>query len=123
MVAGLISVRELTSERIKKMEILAERLSNGLMEHANNLSLPLSINRNGSLMNIFFKEEPPTEITLAREDAELITNFFLAALNHGLLLAPRGKISLSTVMDEELIDAVVQRCGAAMQDVADEVRT
>ena len=34
---------------------------------------------------------------------------------------PRGKISLSTVMDETLIDSVVQRCAAAMEDVAEEV--
>lgn len=121
MVAGLISVRELTSERITKMGILAKRLCNGLMNHASNLKLPLSINRNGSLINLFFMEEPPATTAFAREDAEFVTNFFLAALNHGLLLAPRGKISLSTVMDETLIDSVVQRCAAAMEDVAEEV--
>ncbi len=42
-------------------------------------------------------------------------------LNHGLFVAPRGLIALSTVMDEQLIDEVVEKASAAMNDTASEL--
>ena len=121
MAAGAVSVRELTAERIVRMDALAARLCNGLATHASNLRLPLSIRREGSLLNILFAAEEPQEAAQRRKDAEAMHLFFLAALNHGLLMAPRGLICLSTVMDEALIDTVVQRAAAAMEDVAEEL--
>ncbi len=44
--------------------------------------------------------------------------FHLAALNHGLMFAPRGMMALATVLDEALIDEAIERAGAAMSDVA-----
>ncbi|MXY55490.1 MAG: aminotransferase class III-fold pyridoxal phosphate-dependent enzyme [Gammaproteobacteria bacterium] len=119
MAAGLVSVRHLTSERIERMDQLAARLATGLTAHASNLSLPLSIKRNGSLMNVFFTTDEP-RAPGRREDAQVMHLFFLAALNHGLVVAPRGLISLSTVMDEGLVDNVVRRAAAAMEDVVEE---
>jgi glutamate-1-semialdehyde aminotransferase len=49
--------------------------------------------------------------------------FHLAALNRGLLLAPRGMVALSTVMTAELVDDAVERAAAAMRDVAIELST
>ena len=121
MTAGLVSVRELTAARIERMDALAIRLADRLTTHASNLSLPLSINRNGSLLNLFFTPEPPRAVAPQREDARLMHLFFLAALNHGLMVASRGLIALSTVMDEALIDAVAQRAAEAMEDVAAEM--
>lgn len=121
MAAGVVSVRELTSERIQRMDRLAARLATGLATHASNLRLPLSIRRNGSLMNVIFTAGEPHAPGQGREDAEAMHLFFLAALNHGLALAPRGLICLSTVMDEALIDTVVQRAASAMEDVVEEM--
>ena len=121
MAAGVVSVRELTSDRIERMDRLARRLANGLATHASNLRLPLSIRRNGSLMNVFFTTDEQHVPGQGREDAQAMHLFYLAALNHGLSLAPRGLICLSTVMDEALIDTVVQRAASAMEDVVDEM--
>ncbi len=121
MVAGTISVRELTAERIKRMDMLAARLCEGLATHARNLRLPLSINRNGSLINLFFMANEPQAVASGREDAETMRLFFLAALNHGLMMAPRGLICLSTVMDKALIETVVQRAASAMVDVVQQI--
>ncbi len=96
------------------MDVLAERLRHGLATHASNLKLPLSINRNGSLVNLFFTANEPRAGTPGREDAEAMHLFFLAALNHGLMTASRGLIHLSTVMDEALIDTVAQRVAEQM---------
>ena len=111
MTAGVVSVRELTAARIEKMDALAQRLADGLLRHASNLDLPISINRRGSLLNLHFDEAASAERT---------AKFHLAALNHGLMAAPRGMFALSTVMDEALIDDVVHRAAAAMQDVVED---
>ena len=119
MAAGVVSVRELTAARIETMDRLAERLANGLVTQASNLDLPISINRHGSLLNLFFTEADSSAAS-RREAEKRMDNFHLAALNHGLMVASRGMMALSTVMDEALIDEVVRRAAAAMQDVAEE---
>ena len=119
MTAGVVSVRELTVARIETMARLAGRLADGLSTHASNLDLPISINRNGSLLNLLFTEADSSAAS-RRKAAERIEMFHLAALNHGLMVASRGMMALSTVMDEALIDEVVRRAAAAMRDVAEE---
>jgi len=116
MCAGAVSVRELTAERIAGMERLAMRLKKGLAEAAFAAGLPLSINHVGSILNLFFTAQRVTTVQ-ERTDTEIIAAFHLAAMNHGLFLAPRGLMALSTVMTEEVIDEVVARAAAAMQDV------
>ena len=113
MAAGVVSVRELTAARIERMDQLAARLHERLATHASNLRLPLAINRSGSLLNLSFTSDESSA------GAEATHLFFLAALNHGLMAAPRGLMCLSTVMDEALIDTVAQRAAAAMEDVAE----
>ena len=115
--AGIASLKELTRERIEAMDRLGERLARGLKDAATAVELPFSARRIGSLMNIFFLNDPPKP-TIARDDAKLIGEFHLAALNHGLFIAPRGLIALSTVMTDELISEIVERASAALQDVA-----
>lgn len=119
MAAGLVSVRELTQTRIDQMGELCARLDTSLTASANQLGLPISINRSGSLMNIFFSKKAGVA-GLVRTDRREIGLFHLAALNHGLMLAGRGMIALSTVMDVTLIDDVAERAAAAMADVAAE---
>ena len=115
--AGVVSVRELTRERIDAMDRRGERLARELSRAASELGLPFSVRRVGSLMNVFFLKDAPAT-TIAREDAQLVANFHLAALNHGLFLAPRGMIALSTVLDDHLIGEVAERAARAMRDVA-----
>jgi glutamate-1-semialdehyde 2,1-aminomutase len=115
--AGLVSVRELTQERIDRMDRLGERLAQELKKAAMAVELPFSVRRIGSLMNVFFLNEPPPP-TIARDDAKLMAEFHLAMLNHGLFLAPRGLIALSTVMIDELMNEIIQRASQALHDVA-----
>src|SRR5271163_3750165 len=111
--AGLVSVRELTQERIDRMERLGERLAQDLKKAAMAVELPFSVRRVGSLMNVFFLNEPPPPM-IARDDAKLMAEFHLAMLNHGLFLAPRGLIALSTVMTDELMNEIIQRASQAL---------
>ncbi len=115
--AGAVSVRELTQVRIEKMDAQAKRLTQELAQAARNLELPFSARQCGSLTNVFFTREPPPA-TIAREDSRAIANFHLAALNHGLFLAGRGLIALSTVISDELVSEICERAAEAMADVA-----
>jgi glutamate-1-semialdehyde 2,1-aminomutase len=117
--AGVVSVRELTQERINGMEQWATELATALAKAAEKLGLPFSVNRTGSLMNLFFTETAPAA-TLARTDHELISKFHLASLNRGLFFAPRGFIAMSTVLSRELIGEVIERATGALKDLASE---
>ena len=50
------------------------------------------------------------------------TAFHLAALNHGVFIAPRGLLALSTVLDDDLADEAADRLSLALEDVAAELR-
>jgi glutamate-1-semialdehyde 2,1-aminomutase len=115
--AGLASLSELTPERIAKMEQQAIKLAEELKRAALQAELPFSVRQFGSLMNVFFMNEPPPA-TIARQDMRAMASFHLAALNHGLFIAPRGLIALSTVITDELLDEVCERAAKAMIDTA-----
>ena len=119
MVAGEVSLRELTTERIEQMNGLREMLQSGLNDIAKKNGLPLSINHCGSCLNIFLSESIP-DSPVVREDDDLMDKFHVACLNHGLFIAPRGMVALSTVVTEQDIAAALDSAGAAMQDVAAE---
>ena len=118
--AGGVSVRELTTERIAAMETLCGELKDGLASAAIRVGLPLSINHFGSCLNLYFSEAAP-ESSIVREDGETVSKFHLAALNHGLFLAPRGMIALSTVTTRQHVAEALERAEAAMRDVAAEI--
>jgi len=119
MAAGGVSLAELTSERIDDMARRAEDLKTGLRAAAATAGLPLAINHHASLLNLYFSDTPP-ESSVVREDAELIGRFHLAAMNHGLFVAPRGLIAMSTVLTDAHIGEISERAAAAMADVAAE---
>lgn len=120
MSAGEISVRELTAQRILDMEELCTAIKDGLARAAKKCGLPLSINHYGSCLNLYFSESVP-ESSIVRKDQELIGKFHLAALNHGLFLAPRGMIAVSTVTTREHVSQALELAEMAMQEVAAEI--
>ena len=120
MVAGEISLRELTAERIERMEDLCDTLQAGLADLARKHGLPLATNHYGSCLNIYFSESVP-ESSIVREDEDLISSFHIACINHGLFIAPRGMIALSTVTEDEHIVEAINRADMAMRDVVAEI--
>ena len=115
--AGIVSVRELSQEKIDKMELRAQRLAGELKRAAKDAELPFSVRQFGSLMNIFFTNIAPPA-TIVREDIRTMGQFHLAALNHGVFIAPRGLMALSTVIDDNLVTEICERAAQAMLDTA-----
>jgi glutamate-1-semialdehyde 2,1-aminomutase len=104
--AGLVSIRELTADRIEVMARLTTHLADGIADAAAAAGLPVEVRRAGSLLGV----------TLADPDAQAA--FHLASLNHGAFFAPRGMLCLSTISDDGTVDAALDRIGAALADVA-----
>jgi len=120
MVAGEVSLQELTAERIGRMCNLRESLQSGLANMAMKHGLPLATNHYGSCLNLYFSESVP-ESSVVRDDEQLMDKFHIACLNHGLFIASRGLIALSSVVEEKHVAEAVERAGAAMRDVASEI--
>jgi len=119
MAAGLVSLGHLTRERIEAMAAAAITMEKGLERAAAKVGLPLSINRHGSCLNVYFSAHVPRS-SIVRQDGALIGAFHLAAMNHGLFLAPRGMIALSTVTTPAQLAEALERAEAAMAEVAAE---
>lgn len=116
--AGVVSVRELSAERIAAMDRMAARMQEEMQRAAAVLDLPFGIRRAGSLMNVTFDGSGPGDVHAPA--ARVMENFHLAALNQGLFFAPRGLIALSTVMTADLIEEICERAAAALGDFAKE---
>ena len=82
--------------------------------------LPLATNHYGSCLNMYFSESVP-ESSIVRDDDDVIGRFHIACINHGLFIAPRGMIALSTVTGDEHIAEAIERADMAMRDVAAEI--
>jgi glutamate-1-semialdehyde 2,1-aminomutase len=119
MAAGLVSVRELTPERIDAMDRHAAALETELRSAAGALDLPFSVRRAGSLLNLYFSPMLPA-VNVRRDDADAMARFHLAGLNHGLFFASRGMVVLSTVMTDDDLATAVDRFGRALTDLATE---
>jgi len=122
MVAGEVSLRELTTDRIEYMDDHCRTLQSGLAAAAKRHGLPFSTNRYGSCLNIYFSPSVPQSSVL-RDDEVFMNKFHLACINHGLFIAHRGLIALSTVITEKDVAEALQRADMAMQDLAAETES
>jgi len=73
--------------------------------------MPAQVNCAGSLLAIHFTDVPVTDYrSKATSNDAIAHDFFLALVNHGVLMAPRAMGALSTPMAEpdiqEFVDAV-----------------
>lgn len=117
MVAGEVSLRELTPEKIDRMGRQCEQLETGLTTAAKQHGLPFSANRHGSCLNVYCSSSVP-ESSALRDDVWLMNNLHLACMNHGLFFSHRGLIALSTAVSDEDIAEAINRADMAMRDVA-----
>lgn len=111
MAAGIAALKGLEeSEAYSALEILGERLENGLMEAAQSAGVPVQINRCGSMFCMFFTDQPVVNLAGAmRSDRDRFARFFHGMLERGIYLAPSQFESgfLSTAHSAEDIDRTV----------------
>ena len=87
------------------MAVQGRRLAAELEALAAQHQIPLSVTSAGSLVSL-------------HGDEDLLEATHLLALAHGLYIAPRGMMALSTVMTDPLLDEVCERFAAVFADAA-----
>jgi glutamate-1-semialdehyde 2,1-aminomutase len=111
MAAGVAALKELTPDVYDELNRKGARVKDQLTEVFASHDLPAQVNGVGSLLAIHFTDVPVTDYrTKATSNPKITHDFFLALVNHGVLMAPRAMGALSTPMGEhdiqEFVDAV-----------------
>ena len=87
-IAALTTLRD-TPSIYSKLEILGARLENGMIDAANNLGIPLQVNRVGSMLTAFFTDKTVIGFeTACCSDTGRYNKFFTGLLEEGIYIAP-----------------------------------
>jgi glutamate-1-semialdehyde 2,1-aminomutase len=89
MAAGAATLRLLAPESYDALEAAGARLEAGLRDAATLAGTPVSLSRVGSLLTVFFRQDPPVSAEEAFEsDRAAYGRFFGAMFDAGILLPP-----------------------------------
>ena len=117
--AGIATLTELQKPGVfKKLEEMAERLTDGLTKAFQAAEIPSSINRVGSMFTGFFNDGPVTTLEDAEgSDTEMYGRYFHAMQENGVYIAPSQFEAgfVSTAHTEADIDATVTKASEALR--------
>lgn len=105
LVAGAVTLEQLTPEAYRKLSYLGDKLRSGLEELFLDVEIPAQITGLGSLFGIHLTAEPVNNYRDAqRADRDLRHQIFLGLLNEGIAMDPRGAGCLSLAITETEVD-------------------
>ena len=117
--AGIATLTELQKPGVfKKLEEMAERLTEGLTKAFQAAEIPSSINRVGSMFTGFFNDGPVTTLEDAEgSDTEMYGRYFHAMQENGVYIAPSQFEAgvVSTAHTEADVDATVTKASDALR--------
>ena len=120
--AGLATLRALTDEAVyRRLEALGAQLEVGLRDAAARASVPLTVNRVGSMLTGFFTSSPVVDLASAkRSDTARYARFFHGMLERGVFLAASqfeaAFVSLAHADDD--IEAAAQAARETLKTLA-----
>ncbi|WP_138431400.1 glutamate-1-semialdehyde 2,1-aminomutase [Fodinibius saliphilus] len=126
MAAGYALLSEL-HENPRHYDELEEKttyLFTGLKEVFQNHNVPVSINRVGSMMSVFFTEQEVVDFETANTtDQELFKKYFHGMLQNGVYLPPSPfeALFLANSLTEELLDKTIEVADKSIQQALAEV--
>lgn len=91
MAAGLAMLRHLQAhpQLYRQLEETGRRLEEGMRENLDAVGLNYTINRCGSMLSMFFTDQPVVDMASAKlSDTTLFAKYFRAMLENGIYLAP-----------------------------------
>jgi glutamate-1-semialdehyde 2,1-aminomutase len=116
--AGLVTLRELTAERIALMDAQRQKIHDALFTCARELGLDIELTGVGSVAGIAFTADPSRH----EDDPSALglgPLFHLACANAGVLLGPGGIIAQSTVHDDAATSVAIAGLTTALRSVAE----
>jgi glutamate-1-semialdehyde 2,1-aminomutase len=118
MAAGLAAMKELTPDVYQELNRKGARVAEMLVEVFASHDVPVQVNSVGSLFALHFTDQPVVDYRgVAGSNKQRSRDFFLAMVNHGVLLAPRGMGALSTVMGEDDLRLFVDAVDASVAEL------
>ena len=108
MLAGSVTLEQLTPEVYRRLAEITEYLRHGLREVGRELEIPVQVTGLGSLFGIHFSDDTLVGYRdIAKADPAFRHNVFLGLLNEGILMAPNLVGAVSTVIGEPEVDTFV----------------
>jgi glutamate-1-semialdehyde 2,1-aminomutase len=120
MVAGLETLKLLEDSVYEDLEKSSADLQTGLIEQAEKAGIPISIQRVGSMLAVFFADRPVRNLDEASvSDHDRFAKFFNIMLKNGIHLPPSGYEAwfVSTAHDEPAINKTVDIAGKAFKSL------
>ena len=117
--AGLATLKEVSAPGFyQKLEVLSARWESDLRKVFQGMSDAVQINRVGSMLTVFFNQNPVRDYTSAAAcDTATFGKFFQASLREGLYLAPSQFEAgfLSIAHDEKVLMRVTEKTEMAIR--------
>jgi glutamate-1-semialdehyde 2,1-aminomutase len=105
MLAGSVTLEQLTPEVYRDLAELTERLRQSVREVCAELEVPVQVTGLGSLFGIHFTGGRVHNYRdVAAEDSKLRSQVFLGMMNEGILTTPNLVGALSTVITQAEVD-------------------
>lgn len=121
MAAGLATVSRLDARSYARLEALSRSLEDGLREAAGRAGIPVTVNRVGSMIGLFFTPGPVRDFKGAKKtDRKRYARFHRAMLARGIYLPPSSleTMFLSTAHSTTDVAESVKAAGQALKESA-----
>lgn len=121
MAAGAATLALLDDKKYDLLEELGSRLEEGLLHAASEFHIPVTVQRVGSMLTLFFREGAVRNYDDARKaDHNRFATFFHSLLAQGIHLPPSGYEAwfISTAHSNKVIDHTIDAALVAMELIA-----
>ncbi|TQS76157.1 glutamate-1-semialdehyde-2,1-aminomutase [Ornithinibacillus gellani] len=111
MTAGYETLNAVDKDAYERINQQVDRLEEAYREAADKYNVPLQINRAGSMVGVFFTDEPVINYETARSsDLELFAKYYRGMIEEGIFLPPSQfeGLFLSTAHTDEDIDQTIE---------------
>lgn len=117
MRAGAATLDALDAAAIERLNRLGDRLAGGIAALAERARFPISVTSCGSLVNVHAAPGVGTpQEAFAASRSPLARYLHLALINHGVFIAPRGELCISTAMSEQTVDRAIEAFAAVIAE-------
>jgi glutamate-1-semialdehyde 2,1-aminomutase len=121
MVAGLTGMQLLDAETIRRINALGDRMRDGIGAAFRSVGIQGQATGYGSLMQLHWTNAalrtPKEALLAARGLDKLKTLFHLQLMNRGIYIGPRGLLTVSTPMNESIIDGALAVIEETLNDL------
>jgi glutamate-1-semialdehyde 2,1-aminomutase len=121
MTAGFETLNALTESTYVELNKKVDRLVEGFREAANKYQIPLTINRAGSMVGVFFTNDDVINYETAKSaDLDLFAAYYRSMAEEGIFLPPSQfeGLFLSTAHTDEDIEKTIEACHITFSKLA-----